>query len=491
MAGNHLIVIGSGVAGLTVALSVTDRPVTVVTPGRFGRDGSTWWAKGGIAAAIGEQDSSALHAKDTLIAGAHRGLPGAVEVLCEAGADAIAWLQAHGTRFDHDDSGLRTGKEGAHSVERIVHAGGDQTGEAIARALTRAVLAGETRILEGWELVRIESGQQRVSGVHLRNADGLIRFVPAQDVVLATGGTGALFPVTTNPEMALGTGLGCAIEAGAKTADLALVQFHPTALAAGQNGVQADLLTEALRGAGAHLVDEAGRRFMKRFHDQAELAPRDVVARAIWQQAGPVYLDARRAVGERFPKAFPAAFRACMDAGIDPRTELMPVKPAAHYHMGGVAVDLDGRSSLAGLWACGECACTGVHGANRLASNSLLEGVVFGQRIGKALQQDVLTCGPKPTATTPSFAQDRTWSGWALQQIRGLMWDGMGLVRTGVSLRQTLAKLEAMMQVARHRDRTTFLAANAAVAMTRDALQRRESVGAHYRTDYPVFEKTA
>lgn len=491
MGTDRLIVIGSGIAGLTVALSVTDRPVTLVTPQQLGKDGSTWWAKGGIAAAVGKSDSPELHARDTLVAGAHRGQPDAIDVLCQAGAEAIAWLQRHGTHFDQDQAGLRVGKEGAHSVERIIHAGGDQTGEAIAGSLAAAVLTGKSQLLEGWELGGIEAGPQRVYGVHLRNRRGLNQFLPARDVVLATGGTGALYPVTTNPDTALGTGLGCAIEAGARTADLAHVQFHPTALAAGKESVQTQLLTEALRGAGAYLVDGAGKRFMKGFHKQADLAPRDVVARAIWQQPGPVFLDARAAVGAQFPQSFPAAFRACLNAGLDPRVELIPVKPAAHYHMGGVATDLDGRTSIAGLWACGECASTGVHGANRLASNSLLEGVVFGRRIGSALQNEKCPDEPTPLLPAATFPQDRDWSRWALRQLRTLMWEGMGLVRSGPAMSRTLAKLEDLMHSARHRDRTTYLSALAAVSMTRDGLQRRESVGAHFRTDYPAFEKTA
>lgn len=491
MSEGSLIVIGSGIAGLTVALSVKDRPVTLVTPHSFGKDGSTWHAKGGIAAALGHDDSPQLHAHDTLEAGAGRGTASAIQVLCGGGADAIDWLRRHGALFDQSGCDLSLGIEGAHSAKRIIHAGGDQTGRAVARALSAAVRAGDTEILEGWELIGIATDDDRVCGVHLGNQHGKSTFLPGRDVVLATGGSGALYPITTNPRTALGTGVGCAIEAGAQTSDMALVQFHPTALAADSEGIQTDLLTEALRGAGACLIDSQGRRFMKGRHAQDDLAPRDIVSRAIWQQTGPVYLDARGTVGAHFPRLFPAAFRACMDAGIDPRREPMPVKPAAHYHMGGVKVDLDGRTTLGGLWACGECACTGVHGANRLASNSLLEGVVFGRRIGKAMSNRASSGSARSSEQDRRFPHDAAWSQAALKRLRAAMWKGMGLARNRHDLETTLAELEHLSTASAQRDRRTYLATLTALAMTRDGLQRRESVGAHYRTDYPVLEKTA
>ena len=494
MTDNPIVIVGSGIAGLSAALSVESRPVIVVTPGALGMDGSTWLAKGGIAAALGPDDSARKHAEDTMAAGAGRCSSPAVDLLCREGAAAIAWLQRLGTEFDcSEQQVLALGREAAHSAARIVHAGGDQTGKAVSQALTRAVKARGLELKTGFELRGLESDGTRVTGVHLRQETGETTFIEACDVVLATGGVGALYPCTTNPEYALGSGLACALEVGARSRDLCLVQFHPTALNFESAGPRAELLTEAIRGAGAHLIDRLGRRFMKAHHPDAELAPRDIVSRAIWQQPGEVFLDARSQLGKAFEYRFPAAFAACRKAGIDPRIDLMPVKPAAHYHMGGIVVDLDGRTSVENLWACGECASTGVHGANRLASNSLLEGVVFGRRLGRALSQASAPMSPRRNGSIEprAFPEDSAWSTQSLQTVRSILWSGLGLIRDGKTMSTAEVRLRELLAEAAHRDRRVHLASRAALAMVRDGVRRRESMGAHFRTDYPPLERTA
>lgn len=408
---SDVVVVGTGVAGLAAALGSSPRRVTVLTKGRPGDGGSSAWAQGGVAAALGGDDAPALHAADTLAVSGGLGDPAAVELLTREGPVRIRELIALGARFDRrrdaGDAGtkgsgvagsarrdataaLDLGREAAHSRRRILHAGGDATGAELVRALRRAVLRAPGVAVEAESFAvdllveRGDDGRRRVAGVLALDGRGRRVAHLADAVVLATGGLGQLFAHTTNPVEVTGDGLAMAARAGARLVDLEFVQFHPTALAAGEADGALPLLTEALRGEGAVLVDDAGRRFLLDEHPDAELAPRDVVARAIHRrlQAGrTVFLDARAAVGERFPERFPTVFEKARAAGLDPRREPLPVAPAAHYHMGGVATDERGRTSLPGLWACGEVACTGAHGANRLASNSLLEALVFGARV--------------------------------------------------------------------------------------------------------------
>jgi len=423
----EVLVIGAGVAGLAAALGCAPRRVTLLTKAPLGAGGSTAWAQGGIAAALAADDAPALHAADTRAAAAGLAVDAAVERLTEEGPRRIAALLALGARFDRDPvtGGLALGREAAHGRRRILHAGGDATGAELSRALAAAVRrAGNVRVEEGSFALDLavdpRGGRRRVVGAFALDPDGRRVLHLAGAVVLATGGAGRLYPHTTNPPEVTADGLAMAARAGARLADLELVQFHPTALAApvatggsdvipsrcspasgGEESPRSargdrpaaapplPLLTEALRGEGAVLVDERGRRFMPDEHPAGELAPRDVVARAIHRRlaaGGRVYLDARAALGDRFPERFPTAFRAARAAGLDPRSEPLPVVPAAHYHMGGVATDLAGRTSLPGLWACGEAASNGVHGANRLASNSLLEGLVFGAAVADELR---------------------------------------------------------------------------------------------------------
>ncbi|MEN6539508.1 MAG: L-aspartate oxidase, partial [Mizugakiibacter sp.] len=387
-----ILVVGSGVAGLATALAAAPRRVAVLTRGAPGEDGASRWAQGGIAAALGPGDSPAQHAADTLAAGQRLNDADAVSRLTAAAPDTVRWLDALGARFDRaTDGAYALGREAAHAHARIVHAQGDASGAELMRALRAAVRAApHVTVLErrtAFELARAGDGRVVGAWAHGERGPELWR---AGAVVLASGGIGALYRYTTNPAYADGAGLALALAAGAELADLEFVQFHPTALAPrdGERG-QLPLLTEALRGAGAVLLDARGRRFMPALHADAELAPRDVVARAVWaecERGGRAYLDATRAVGDAFPARFPTVFAACAARGLDPRREPIPVVPAAHYYMGGVRVDAQARTSLPGLYAVGEAACSGVHGANRLASNSLLECVVT----GRAAAQDIL-----------------------------------------------------------------------------------------------------
>jgi L-aspartate oxidase len=488
------VIVGSGVAGLSAALGASPRQVTLLTKVPFGGGGSSSWAQGGIAAALGADDDPALHAADTLAAGAGLNDPEIVELLTEEGPQRVLRLLALGARFDRDLGGhLALGREAAHSRRRILHAHGDSTGAEIVRAMTEAVRrSAGVEVLDlvfAEDLALDESGA--VAGVVARHADGRRVLHAAPAVVLATGGSGWLFSHTTNPPEATGDGLGLAARAGALLKDLEFVQFHPTALAAAGSGPM-PLLTEALRGEGAVLVDQDGLRFMTAEHPDAELAPRDVVARAIWRRlaaGGRVYLDARAAVGERFPERFPTVFRLCREHGLDPRTEPIPVAPAAHYHMGGIAVDARGRTSLSGLWACGEVAATGAHGANRLASNSLLEALVFGARVAEDL-----TAAPRrlavaqpaaPAAQTADPASSGSGSTLAFE-VRALMWEKVGVERDARGLTAAVDRLDHLAEASPRAagEARNLLAAARMVAAA--ALARRESRGGHYRTDYPA-----
>lgn len=394
-----LVVVGAGVAGLSAALAAAPRPVILVSRGD-GRESSTRLAQGGIAAAVGLRDSPDLHAADTLAAGGHRNDMQAVRWLCAEAPAAIGWLQRLGMDFDRDGPSLRLAREGGHQRSRIVHAGGDATGLALLHTLRRAVLAS-AHLRDWWQgdcdALLLRGG--RVAGVRVRAAGGSTRVCDdASAVVLATGGVGALFPATTQPSAADGAGLALGMAAGAAARDLDRLQFHPTALdLPGEERLP--LVSEAVRGAGARLVDRDGRPLMAGVHPMGDLAPRDVVARIVAEARADgrgALLDAT-AIGAAWPARFPGIFQTLMAYGIDPRSALVPVREAMHFHMGGLATDLDGRTSLPGLLAVGEVACNGVHGANRLASNSLLEGIVFGRRLGlrQSVAMPVAASGPE------------------------------------------------------------------------------------------------
>ncbi|MEA2693112.1 MAG: L-aspartate oxidase [Acidobacteriota bacterium] len=490
------IIVGTGVAGLAAAVALAPRRVALLTKSRFATGGSSNWAQGGIAAAVGTDDAPALHAADTLAAGAGLNDPEVVALLTEEGPRRIAQLLDLGAHFDRAAGGaLSLGREAAHSRRRILHAGGDATGAELVRTLSEAVrrepavrVFEETFALDLW----IEDGV--VAGLAALGPDGRRRLFLAPAVVLATGGLGRLYLHTTNPPEATGDGLAMAVRAGAEVVDVEFVQFHPTALAGGADPMP--LLTEALRGEGAILVDRNGARFMLGVHPDAELAPRDVVARAIWRRLSTgdrVYLDATRAVGERFPERFPTVFRLCQEHGFDPRTEPIPVSPAAHYHMGGIAVDGSGRTTLPGLWACGEAAATGAHGANRLASNSLLEALVFGGRVAEDLAGAPLQQRRRParlptdlgSADPVEDARFQAEQAALATAVRTLMWEKVGVVRDGQGLTEAVAALDRLAESHPNAagEARNLLWAGRLVAAA--ALARRESRGGHYRSDYP------
>ncbi|HXK08782.1 MAG TPA: L-aspartate oxidase [Vicinamibacteria bacterium] len=482
-----VVVIGAGAAGLSVALGLGGRRVDLLAKGPLGRTGNSPWAQGGVAGAVGPADSPSLHAADTLAAAGELADPSAVGRLTAEGPGRLAELLALGARFDRDARGrLDLAREAAHSRPRVLHAR-DATGAEVVRALGAALGAQSgLAVFERAFAVDLVLDGGRAAGVLARHADGATVLHRARAVVLATGGIGRVYARTTNPPEATGDGLALAWRAGARLADLEFVQFHPTALDVGADPMP--LLTEALRGAGATLVDGDGRRLMESAGSRGDLQPRDVVARALWSAIASgrrPLLDARAAVGESFPERFPTVFDACRAHGLDPRVEAIPVAPAAHYHMGGVDVDLDGRTSVPGLWAAGEVAGTGVHGANRLASNSLLEALVVGARVARRVGEAL----PFLRRPAPALAGLRDAPGdgdheASVAGIRRLMWERAGLVRTGHGLREALGRIEALSAGLPEGSEAANLA-TAARLVAFAALARTESRGAHFRSDHP------
>ncbi|MFC9594378.1 L-aspartate oxidase [Streptomyces sp. NPDC056944] len=505
-----VVVVGSGVAGLTAALRCTAAGLrtVVVTKARLD-DGSTRWAQGGIAAALGEGDTPEQHLDDTLVAGAGLCDERAVRALVTEGPDAVRRLISTGADFDKTSDGeIALTREGGHHRRRIAHAGGDATGAEISRALVEAIRDRGVRFIEhALVLDLLTDAEGRTAGVTLHvmgegQHDG-VGAVHAPAVVLATGGMGQVFSATTNPAVSTGDGVALALRAGAEVSDLEFVQFHPTVLflGAGAEGQQ-PLVSEAVRGEGAHLVDGGGVRFMLGQHELAELAPRDIVAKAITrrmleQGTDHMYLDGRHFGAEMWAERFPTILAACRSHGIDPVTEPIPVAPAAHYASGGVRTDLRGRTTVPGLYACGEVACTGVHGANRLASNSLLEGLVFAERIA----EDITAAAPRvPGAPVPHPAPvtlPLPVAG-ARTRIQRIMTAGAGVLRSEASLREAAEALDGLHSdaVAGGDDdtkaaepgvdswETTNLLCVARVLVAA-ARRREETRGCHWREDHP------
>ncbi|GIF07783.1 L-aspartate oxidase [Actinoplanes siamensis] len=495
-----VVVVGSGIAGLTAALHLRERGlhVTVVTKVNID-DGSTRWAQGGIAAVLDPLDTPRAHAYDTEIAGVGLCDPEAVRVLVEEGPARIRELIRRGAEFDrHPDGSLMLTREGGHRADRIVHAGGDATGAEVQRALHAAVRRDPwIRLVEHalvLDLLRAADG--RACGITLHvlgegSEDG-VGAILARAVVLATGGMGQIYASTTNPSVSTGDGVALALRAGAAVTDVEFVQFHPTSfVTSGLNSVQRPLISEALRGEGAHLVDENGTRFMVGQHEQAELAPRDVVAKGIYRVlratgADHVFLDARHLGKEFLEGRFPTIMGSTRAAGVDPATELIPVAPAAHYASGGVRTDLRGRTSIPGLYACGEVACTGVHGANRLASNSLLEGLVFAKRIADDIGADLpAQAEPARTDPAPAWVADPA----VRTELQRVMTRGAGVLRSADSL-DTAAKELARLAESRATPNTAAWEATnlltVAAALVASARTRRETRGCHWREDYPT-----
>ncbi|MEE4591998.1 L-aspartate oxidase [Streptomyces sp. DSM 41524] len=535
-----VVVVGSGVAGLTVALrcAAAGARVTVVTKARLD-DGSTRWAQGGIAAALGEGDTPEQHLDDTLVAGAGLCDEQAVRALVTEGPDAVRRLITTGARFDADDvtGEILLTREGGHHRRRIAHAGGDATGAEISRALVEAVRAAGIETVENaLVLDLLKDGSGRAAGVTLhvmgegqRDGVGAVR---ADAVVLATGGMGQIFSATTNPAVSTGDGVALALRAGAEVSDLEFVQFHPTVLWLGPDAEgQQPLVSEAVRGEGAHLVDADGVRFMRGQHELAELAPRDIVAKGIMRRmrergAEHMYLDARHFGAEMWGRRFPTILAACRAHGIDPVTEPIPVAPAAHYASGGIRTDLRGRTTVPGLYACGEVACTGVHGANRLASNSLLEGLVFAERIAADITAEDITAGTEstgaesagaggrerpagrtgpsaPTASPAASGDAPLLASEARYEIQHIMTHGAGVLRSAESLARAADRLDRVQDDAvaqlRRDGKTaepgveTWEATNlhlVARVLVAAALRREETRGCHWREDRPERDDT-
>ncbi|MGO4706148.1 L-aspartate oxidase [Microvirga sp. 2MCAF38] len=489
---DRVVVVGGGIAGLATALHLAPLPVTLIVAAPLGLQASTALAQGGIAAALGSNDNPSLHATDTLLAGAGLSEPSVAARVAAQAPSCIEWLIAQGALFDRTEPAgdLILGLEAAHSRRRIVHAGGDRTGQRVLDTLIRAAkLAPSVQILENrcvTDLALDEKGS--VAGVFCSPCEtgstGEPILIASRAVILATGGVGGLFSYTTNPLSSAGGGLALAARANALLRDVEFVQFHPTAIAANLDPMP--LATEALRGEGAILVNSRGERFMEDI-PCAELAPRDVVARAIFAQitAGErVFLDTRQALGEGIYEKFPGVVALCRTAGLDPTLDRIPVRPAAHYHMGGIKVDDNGRSSVEGLWACGEIASTGLHGANRLASNSLLEALAYAQWIARDVKETA-----SRTAMTQASSQPRpplrSIQVMTMQEIRHLMDRQVGVVREAEGLKNAIHHLLAF----RHSEAVSNLpdATLVGLLIATAAYMRQESRGAHQRLDYPAI----
>ncbi|MET3923965.1 L-aspartate oxidase [Devosia sp. 2618] len=497
------LIVGAGLAGLFTALKLAPRPVTVLSPKPLGTGASSAWAQGGVAAAVGAGDSSHAHAVDTEMAGAGIVDHGTAESVTAEAAARIEDLARWGTPFDRDDFGnYELGKEAAHSANRIVKVEGDRAGWAIMQAIIAEVRRTPSiRIVEGITALSLARDNGRIVGVFCRRLGDRYSepvFIRARATVLAAGGLGGLYAVTTNPPGVRGHAMGMAARAGALIADAEFVQFHPTAIATGAD--PAPLATEALRGEGATLVNDLGERFMPAIHPDAELAPRDIVARANFRQiqsGRKVLLDTRQVLGASILTRFPTVAQYCLDAGIDPVADMIPVTPAAHFHMGGVKVDERGRSSLPGLWVCGEASCTGLHGANRLASNSLLEATVYGARIAEDIG------GLEPVRNNLPPFKGIEWDEAegakaeqvlrdlpAVQNLRRIMTDLVGVERDANGLKRALREIAALENKAEHVTSAYLNMTTSATLVAAAALKRTESRGGHFRTDYPHTDES-
>jgi len=491
----RVVVIGAGIAGLYTSLEVSKYADVVLISKKGLDDSNTRWAQGGIAAVTSKSDSPASHRQDTLIAGAGLCSYEAVEVLVHEGPERLKELIEYGTQFDKDAQGrYELTQEGAHSHRRILHAQGDATGAEIVRALSAKVReTSNITVLENHFAIDVVTDENECVGVLVMNEPGNIFFIESSATILATGGAGQLYRYTTNPDIATADGIGMAYRAGAEIKDVEFIQFHPTALY--YPGAPRFLISEAVRGEGAILRNINGERFMENYHPQKELAPRDIVARAIVsemeQTNSPyVYLDITHESEELIKHRFPTIYKFCLEYGLDMTTDWIPVAPACHYIMGGVRTDLNGETSTARLFACGEASCTGVHGANRLASNSLSEAVVFGYRIAQRIKE------LPPLDRTPQVVYEQKRESRPINTIerrlklQKLMLRHVGLKREEKGLLKAIDEMEKMIRVFdyKHMVREAFEFLNlltGALLTTKAALIREESRGGHYRSDFP------
>jgi L-aspartate oxidase len=494
------IVVGAGVAGLRAAIALADAGRVLVLAKQELTESATQYAQGGVAVVLSDEDEIGLHLQDTIDAGDGIVNPDAARVLVEEGPERIQELLEWGTQFDRTGTKLTFTREGAHSRSRILHAHGDSTGREMGRALAAKAMTLPNISFREFEFTAdllLKDGSAR--GVELIGEDGQRHTVQATSILLATGGAGQVFRDTTNPSVATADGVAMAYRAGAAVSDMEFVQFHPTALYI--PGAPRFLLSEALRGEGAHLLNQELQRFMPALHPMAELAPRDVVARAIASEIAKstatdpvVYLDMRHLDAAHIAKRFPRIYSTCLKYKIDITKDLVPIRPAAHYLMGGVQTDLFGRTNVRGLYAAGETACTGVHGANRLASNSLLEGVVYGARAGECMREEMRSIAQDPLEKKieQNIKDQPEKAEQAIRVIQNVMWRHAGVVRDGAGLQ------EAMTMIAALRDRLpppvsrrsceAINIQQAAWLIVRSAIARKESRGAHFRTDFPTHD---
>lgn len=495
------IVVGAGIAGLRASVELSAAGRVLCLAKQEVTESNTQYAQGGIAAALSDEDEVGLHLEDTLKAGDGLVNEEAARILVEEGPPRIGELMEWGTQFDRAGTKIAFTREGAHSRDRVLHAQGDSTGREIGRALYLKAAASKNITFREFEFTTdllVEDGS--VVGVRVLDREGGLHEIHARAVLLATGGLGQVYSDTTNPAVATGDGVAMAYRVGAEISDMEFVQFHPTALYL--KNAPRFLLSEALRGEGAYLRNIELKRFMPKYHEMAELAPRDVVARAIAHELdlqhrpdAQVYLDLTHLNADRVRSRFPTIYATCMRYNIDMATELIPIRPAAHYAMGGVRTDLEGRTSLPGLYAAGEVACTGVHGANRLASNSLLEGLVYGARAAQTMIESMESAAPVKTGSNlpaqlaPSNGNSAEVE-VAIRKVQSLMWQHVGVVREGKALQTVIAELKQMKENAppltsrRAREAANILETGLLIA--RSALAREESRGAHYRVDCPL-----
>ena len=499
-AATDYIVVGTGVAGLRAAIEASAAGRVLVLAKKEVTESATQYAQGGVAVALSDEDQIELHLQDTLTAGDGLCNVAATTLLVQEGPRRIEELIAWGVEFDRAGTKLAFTREAAHSRNRVLHAQGDSTGREIARTLWgKAGSLKQVTICEFAFITELLVEDGRVCGAWVIDDTGKLHVVRAAGVLLATGGLGNVYRNSTNPGVATGDGIAMAFRAGAEISDMEFIQFHPTALYL--RGAPRFLLSEALRGEGAYLRNGSLERFMPKYHALAELAPRDVVARAIAHELEvsrakdpAVYLDLTHLQNRKLDQRFPRIHATCLQYNVDISTDLIPVRPAAHYAMGGVRTDLDGRTNLPGLYAAGEAACTGVHGANRLASNSLLEGLVYGARAGAAMGAQRTAAKPAaaevPAQNAPS-AGDGADPEEAIRRIQELMWRDVGIVRNAHSLRRSLDELQQTQDSLASHTRRGWEARNlhqTASLIARSALARQESRGAHYRTDFPAHD---
>jgi len=497
-----IVIIGSGVAGLSAALAAAPGARALIVSKDALEESNTRYAQGGIAAALSADDSADAHLEDTLAAGGGLVERGSAAVLTNEAHTAIEELVRLGVPFDRDRGGIALGREAAHSAARIVHAGGDATGAHLERTLAGSLRSASVEWREFSLVTRLLTGSGRVTGVEILDCStGAVSTVEAQAVILATGGAGQLYTHTTNPAVATGDGVALACRAGAEVMDLEFIQFHPTALHL--SGAPAFLISEAVRGEGAILRDCHGRAFMTGYDSRAELAPRDIIARAIQSQMAltespSVFLDLTHLPAEHIRSRFPQIDSYCRSFGLDMTDQLIPVAPAAHYTMGGVRTTPWGETNIRGLFACGEVACTGVHGANRLASNSLLEGLVFGRRAALCALADIPPPEPVPGAIALDSPERAEAGAPALRDLQRLMWENAGIVRDAAGLERACCALSAWQADEEAAGRTrqeptaphraTWELSNLILVgrlVAEAARGRTESRGAHFRSDYP------